>query len=190
MPEPLIHPDGLTARPSHPPPPGPPRPTSVTEAAARPVAAQPEDLNQLFTDRANAGDVDGLVALYEPDATIVFPPPGQPVSGTHAIRQAFTQVLADHPAIRTERRPTVHTVDLALTSVQWTMTLTGPDRQPRIISGVSVEVTRQQPDGTWLRIIDQPNVLGDVSPAPGQRLDAEAQLPARPRGDPSRRSRA
>lgn len=168
MPEPLIHPDGLTARPNHPPQPsgpnppppaGPPDPTSVSEAAARPVAVQPEDLNQLFTDRANAGDVDGLVALYEPDATVVFPP-GPPVSGTHAIRQAFAQVLADHPTIRMERRPTVRTVDLALTSVQWTMTLTGPDRRPMILSGVSVEVTRQQPDGTWLRIIDQPNVLG------------------------------
>lgn len=151
------------------------------------MAAKPEDLNQLFSERANAGDVDGLVALYEPDATVVFPP-GPPVSGAHAIRHAFTQVLADKPTIRMERRPTVHADNLALTSVQWTMTLTGPDRQTRIISGLSAEVTRQQPDGTWLRIIDQPNVLGDVSPTPGQRFDAEAQLPAGPRGDPSRRS--
>lgn len=29
-----------------------------------------------------------------------------------------------------------------------------------IISSVSVEVARRQPDGTWLRVIDQPNVLG------------------------------
>ena len=34
-------------------------------------AAQPEDLNQFFLERANAGDVHGVVALYEPDAVLV-----------------------------------------------------------------------------------------------------------------------
>lgn len=126
MPEPLSHPDGLTSRPNHPPrPSGSPDPPVAPESGARLAAAQPEDLNRLFTHRANAGDVDGLVALYEPDATVVFPP-GPPVSGAHAIRHAFTQVLADKPTIRMERRPTVHADNLALTSVQWTMTLTGP----------------------------------------------------------------
>jgi hypothetical protein len=31
-------------------------------------AVQPDDLARFFVERANAGDVDGLVALYEPDA--------------------------------------------------------------------------------------------------------------------------
>ena len=33
-------------------------------------AAQPEDLGTLFLERANAGDVEGLVALYEPGAVL------------------------------------------------------------------------------------------------------------------------
>ena len=37
-------------------------------------ALEPEDLDRLFLRRANAGDVDGLVALYEPDAVLAFPP--------------------------------------------------------------------------------------------------------------------
>jgi len=42
------------------------------EAAER--ARQPEDLDRLFLERANAGDVDGVVDLYEPDAVLAFPP--------------------------------------------------------------------------------------------------------------------
>lgn len=33
-------------------------------------AHEPEDLGRFFVHRANAGDVAGLVALYEPDAVL------------------------------------------------------------------------------------------------------------------------
>ena len=42
------------------------------EAAER--ALRPEDLDRLFLERANAGDVDGVVDLYEPQAVLAFPP--------------------------------------------------------------------------------------------------------------------
>ncbi|MEV5833858.1 hypothetical protein [Nocardia sp. NPDC052112] len=32
------------------------------------VATEPNDLGRYFIERADAGDVDGLVALYEPNA--------------------------------------------------------------------------------------------------------------------------
>jgi hypothetical protein len=49
----------------------------------RDQAAQPNDLGRLFLEWANAGDVDGLVALYEPDAGLPARPshhrqPGDP----------------------------------------------------------------------------------------------------------------
>ena len=37
------------------------------------VAHDPEDLARLFLARANAGDAEGLAALYEPDAVLVGP---------------------------------------------------------------------------------------------------------------------
>lgn len=40
----------------------------------RPKAENPADLARLFLDRANAGDVAGVVALYEADAVLAFPP--------------------------------------------------------------------------------------------------------------------
>lgn len=122
-------------------------------------ATQPEDLNRLFEDRTNAGDVEGLVALYEPNATLAFPT-GQVTSGTEAIRRVFEQVLAGKPTLKAVQRPTVRMGDLALTSVEWSLTMAGADGQPMTLGGTSVEVVRRQPDAMWLRVIDQPNVPG------------------------------
>jgi len=57
---------------------------------SRPKAARPADLARLFLDRANAGDVDGVVALYESDAVLAFPP-GQITVGAKAIREVYAQ---------------------------------------------------------------------------------------------------
>ena len=35
-------------------------------------ARQPEDLDRLFLERANAGDVNGVVELYKPQAVLAF----------------------------------------------------------------------------------------------------------------------
>lgn len=117
----------------------------MKDNAERERAAQPEDLGRLFLERANAGDADGLVALYEPDAVLAFPA-GQVTTGTQAIRQVYEQMLADRPTFQGEPRPALRVGDLALTAT-------------RIASGATVEVARRQPDGTWLWVIDQPNVL-------------------------------
>ena len=63
--------------------------TGLAEAEgqqAREKASEPEDLGRMFIERANAGDVDGLVALYEPGAVLAFPP-GKITTGSQAIRR-------------------------------------------------------------------------------------------------------
>jgi ketosteroid isomerase-like protein len=110
-------------------------------------AARPEDLGRYFVERANAGDVDGLVALYEPDAVLAFPT-GQVTIGSQAIRRVYERLLAERPTFAAgEQQPAFRNGDLALTSTR----LAG--------GGATVEVARRQPDGTWLWVIDQPNVL-------------------------------
>ncbi|PWV77157.1 hypothetical protein SAMN05421630_105375 [Prauserella marina] len=42
-------------------------------SGVRERAMRPEDLNRFVVERLNAGDVDGLVALYEPDAVLALP---------------------------------------------------------------------------------------------------------------------
>jgi hypothetical protein len=120
----------------------------MNDYGTRGRAEAPEDLNRLVVERLNAGDVDGLVALYEPDAVLALPGGGVAV-GHEEIRRAYERIVADRPVFTRGRQgPTLRNCDLALTSVR----LPG--------GGATVEVARRQPDGTWLWAIDQPNVLG------------------------------
>ena len=110
-------------------------------------ATDPEDLSRLIIERLNAGDVDGLVALYEPDAVLALPGGGI-ATGSDQIRAAYERLVADRPTFSPSTPlPTLRTGDLALTST-------------RLANGaVTVEVARLQADGTWLWAIDQPNII-------------------------------
>lgn len=112
-------------------------------------ALQPEDLTRLFVERANAGDAEGLAALYEPDAVLAFPP-GQMTVGREAIRAVCEQLLAGNPHFTSEEPlPTLRNGDLALTST------------PALDeAGARAQVVRRQPDGTWLRVLDRPDFRG------------------------------
>ncbi len=111
----------------------------------REVAQTPEDLTRLFVERANAGDAEGLAELYEPDAVMAFPP-GSVTTGRAAIRELFEGMLKSRPHFEPEPPlPTVRCGDLALTSTP-----------PKDDAGARAQVVRRQPDGTWLRLIDQP----------------------------------
>jgi len=113
------------------------------------IAQEPEDITRLFVERVNAGDVDGLVALYEPGAVLAYPP-GSETRGADALRALFAQMVAAQPEFPRERpRPTLRAGDLALTSTQ---ALDG--------TGMRVQVVRRQPDGGWKRLIDSPETGG------------------------------
>src|SRR5271166_1262602 len=64
----------------------------------RPKAENPADLARLFLDRANAGDVAGVVALYEEDAVLAFPP-GQITIGADAIWEVYERFLSQRPTL-------------------------------------------------------------------------------------------
>ena len=114
-------------------------------------ARQPEDLTRLFVARANHRDADGIAALYEPGAVMAYPP-GAETTGREAIRALWEKVLANAPRFEPESPlPTLVSGDIALTS---TVARDG--------TGIRVQVARRQPDGTWLRLLDQP----ELSPEP------------------------
>ena len=45
-------------------------------------ASTPEEVQRLFAEAFDAGDVDAAVELYEPNATLVIQPGEEPVRGT------------------------------------------------------------------------------------------------------------
>jgi uncharacterized protein (TIGR02246 family) len=120
-------------------------------------AGTPEELDQLFIEKMNAGDLEAVVSLYEPDATLA-PQPGQTVTGTAAIRDAVRGFIAMQPRFTATPKPTVRAGDVALTGLQWTLDATGPDGSRVQMKGHSAEVVRRQPDGTWKFVVDNPFV--------------------------------
>jgi uncharacterized protein (TIGR02246 family) len=115
-------------------------------------AMRPEEITHLFVERSNAGDADGVAALYEPNAVMAYPP-GQQTVGRDAIRDLWQQVLAHAPHFEPEEPlPTLISGNIALTSTP-----------PRDGSGARAQVVRRQPDGSWLRLLDQPEFTAPTS---------------------------
>ena len=111
-------------------------------------AQRPEDLTRLFVQRASAGDAAGLAELYEEQAVMAYPP-GEQTVGREAIRRFWEQALANPPDFKPESPlPTLISGDIALTS---TVARDG--------TGARAQVIRRQPDGSWLRVIDQPELF-------------------------------
>jgi uncharacterized protein (TIGR02246 family) len=120
---------------------------------------RPEDMYRAFVAAFNAGDLDALIALYEPDAVLI-PEPGRPVGGHAAIREALQGFLALRGTMTIQPIAIFPTGDLALTHGRWTLSATSPDGRPLTLGGKAAEVLRRQPDGTWLHAIDNPYGTG------------------------------
>jgi uncharacterized protein (TIGR02246 family) len=115
----------------------------------------PEDTDRLFAEALNAGRIDDLVALYEPQATLM-PSPGKLVTGSAAIREALAQFIAAKPKMSLKPKVVAQSGDLAVLTAAWDLAMTGEDGKPANMTGQSVEVVRRQGDGRWLFVIDLP----------------------------------
>jgi uncharacterized protein (TIGR02246 family) len=115
----------------------------------------PEALMRTFSACVNAGDLDGLVALYEPDA-VFEPQPGIVVQGHAAIRDALEQLLSLGPTITADTVQVLVGGDVALVVNEWALTGTAPDGTTVRQGGRSADVVRRQPDGRWLVVVDKP----------------------------------
>jgi ketosteroid isomerase-like protein len=110
-------------------------------------ARYPSDLVRFLVSRINAGDLDGLVALYEPDAILVADD-GNFLVGQDAIRAFYRTLLSANPqfAQGREAAPVINS-GIALTS-------------STLADGTTTaEIARLQADGSWLWIIDQPAIV-------------------------------
>jgi ketosteroid isomerase-like protein len=118
----------------------------MADEVRREPARDPQDLERLLVSRQRAGDVDGMVALFEPDA-VVDSGGGRLTRGKEAIRALYAELAATGRKFEFgEQRPAIVRGDLALTST-------------RLADGsVTSEVARQQGDGTWLWVIDKYSV--------------------------------
>ena len=120
------------------------------------AAKTPEECDTLFERYLNAGDLDALADLYEPDAVLV-PNPGESAVGREAIRETLGGFVAAKAEIRLRVGQVLRAgEDLAMIYGDWSGHFTDPDGVRVAIAGQSVEVVRRQPDGTWRFVLDDP----------------------------------
>lgn len=123
-------------------------------------ARTPEECDDLFATNLDSGNLEGLVALYEPHACLVEQDRTS-TCGTDAIRRSFRGLLALHPQSTGHSTRVVRTSgDLAVLYNDWNLTATGQDGSPIIMSGKAIEIVRRQPDSTWMFVFDDPYARG------------------------------
>src|SRR5262249_25438565 len=90
----------------------------VKARVAREAALDPQDLARLLVARANSGDVDGMVQLYEPDAVLACGG-GRVAVGTDEIRAFYADLIAKGTRFHLgDQRAALICGDLALTSTR------------------------------------------------------------------------
>jgi uncharacterized protein (TIGR02246 family) len=126
-------------------------------------ASEPEQIHRLFEEAFNGGDLEALMALYEPEAALV-PQPGAVAEGLGAIRDSLQWFLDRGGRITLDTKLVLRVGDLAYLSNRWSLTgATMPDGSPAELGAVTAEVARRQDDGSWLYVID--NAWGDLAAA-------------------------
>ncbi|MCI0429912.1 MAG: nuclear transport factor 2 family protein [Rhodospirillales bacterium] len=148
----------------------------MADVAGREPAPDPQDPERLLVSRQRSGDVEGTVALYEPQA-VLNADDGRLLQGWEAIRAFFAEtVAAGRKFAFGEQRPALISGDLALTSTRL------PD------GSVTAEVARRQGDGTWLWVIDKFYIAQRVDPLfDDTQATGQAGHPRRPSPCASRR---
>jgi uncharacterized protein (TIGR02246 family) len=111
----------------------------------------PADIHPAVESAFNAGDVDALVALYEPDAVMVGED-GDEAHGVDAIRAVWSALIALGGTIAVTTRQAVVQGEVALLSNRWDFSMDGAV----VASAITSEVARRQPDGSWKYVIDNP----------------------------------
>ena len=127
-------------------------------------ARSPDEAHLLFAEAFAAHDLESAMALYEPQAALV-PQPGEIVTGTEVIREALGTFLLWNRGSTLKSGKPLERATSRLFSPTAPRRGTGPDRETVSMSGQTSDVLRQQPDGSWLFVIDNPYGHGGaVSP--------------------------
>ena len=117
--------------------------------------APPEAVIERFSELLADGNLDAMVALYEPDATFA-PQPGMSVSGREEIRAALSEFLAVKPRMTGHIEKVLRAGDTALVANRWNLSGTGPDGSPVEMGATSADVLRRRSAGSWWIVIDDP----------------------------------
>lgn len=139
---------------------------SESSSAGRPKARTPDQLLAMLGERIEAQDVDGIIALHEPNAAIVNWD-GSIIRGHQQIRAFYLDWFASDPVLKVNPLQTTISggesrgngrVMHRSASVMGTYWLeqNAADGTRESFSGNFCDIVREQADGTWLYVQDNP----------------------------------
>ncbi len=136
---------------------------------------RPEDLFPMLAVALNSGDIGAALALYEPDAGFISGT-GDLARGDAGLRGEFEGIVAAKITMVGEAVKSIVVKDIALVFVRYSATIPTADGKTLEMGGLSTDVLRQQADGTWLSVIDNPygSALVGGSPLSQEIIDAAA----------------
>ena len=113
-------------------------------------ASTPQEIHFLFERAFNIGDVEAILALLRARRGSCCR--WQAVTGHDGIRDALNVFLSSGARMKLDTRAVIESGEgLAVLHGAWSL---GP---PSATQGLSTEVVRRQPDGSWMFVIDNPN---------------------------------
>lgn len=115
----------------------------------------PEQVLSSIVDGVNAGNLNALIALYEPDAVFAAQP-GKLAHGLAGVRESLAGFIAMKGKLDIKVTHVLEAGGLALVTTVWSFIGTGPDGKPVKMAEKSADVLRRQADGSWRFVIDNP----------------------------------
>lgn len=101
----------------------------------------------------NAGDVDAIAAMYSYDSVTLQP------GGKRLNRQEFKALLPQLMKAKVQGQPIyrIEVGDIALEQSRWTSRIPGEKGVETVVTD-SYVMSRRQPDGSWLIVVDDPGL--------------------------------
>ncbi len=115
----------------------------------------PEEVLNSVSDGINKRDLDSLMTLYEPVACFASQP-GLLAENPESIRECLRSFIDLNGKLNLKVKRVLKANDIALVITEWSFNGTGPDGKDVHMAAKSADVLRQQSDGTWRFIIDNP----------------------------------
>jgi uncharacterized protein (TIGR02246 family) len=115
----------------------------------------PGEVLNSVAEGINKGDLDSLMTLYEADACFATQP-GQLAKSPESISQSLRNFINMNGKLDLKVKRVLQASDLALVITEWSFSGTGPDGKPVNMAARSSDVLRQQANGAWRFVIDNP----------------------------------
>ena len=115
----------------------------------------PEEVLDSVTEGINAGDLDSLMTLCEPDARFASQP-GHLVKNPDGIRESLRSFIDMNGKLDLNVKRVLRANNLTLVTTEWSFDATDSDGKPVHMTAKSADVLRQQPDGIWRFALDNP----------------------------------